>query len=113
MNDDNNNANNLISIKTEYNNGITHVKILIRHVMETGQRKNDDGILIPANFIRKLQIFKESNSQILFSVDIGPSISKDPLIAFKTKNLNKADKFSIVWEDHQGKKNKIIAEVKS
>jgi sulfur-oxidizing protein SoxZ len=104
--------NNTISVKAEYLNNTAKIKMLIRHVMETGQRQNEDGTYIPADFIKKIQVIKKTNNQVIFSVDIGPSISKDPLIAFKTKNLNKGDAFIIMWEDYQGKKNEVTDVVK-
>lgn len=76
------------------------VKILMRHDMETGQRKDAAGKVIPGHFIQKLVI--KSNDKIVLDALFGPSVSKDPYLAFKFKGGAKGDKISVTWTDNRG-----------
>jgi len=95
---------NNISIKAVEQKGITILKILIRHPMETGQRKDEDGKLIPINFINKITITTKNIT--IFTANLGPSIAKDPNLFIKTKALKKGDVFNIVWQTSSGGEKK-------
>lgn len=79
---------------------ITEVKVLIKHDMETGQRKDASGALVPAHFIQT--IVATCNGRNVFEAETGTSISKDPFISFKFRNGNKGDKVAIRWADNKG-----------
>ena len=79
---------------------ITEVKVLIKHDMETGQRKDADGNVVPAHFIQT--VVATCNGRVIFEAETGTSISKDPFISFKFKNGNKGDKISVTWTDNKG-----------
>ena len=76
------------------------VKILMSHVMETGQRKDADGNLVPAHFIVKATA--TCNGREVLSADWGPSVSKNPYLAFRFKGAAKGDKITITWTDTAG-----------
>ncbi len=79
---------------------ITEVKVLIKHDMETGQRKDANGAVVPAHFIQT--IVATCNGKPVFEAETGTSISKDPFISFKFRNGNKGDKVAIHWADNKG-----------
>ncbi|MFM2344736.1 MAG: thiosulfate oxidation carrier complex protein SoxZ [Pseudomonadota bacterium] len=89
-----------ISIKAREEKGITTIKMLIRHPMETGQRKNEDGELVPINYITKVSVVNNLNKQTIFNANWGASIAKDPIMAFKVKGLKKGDEITIIWQNH-------------
>jgi len=76
------------------------VKVLMSHVMETGQRKDIDGNIVPARYIVK--VAAHCNGREVLSADWGPSISKNPYLAFRFKGAAKGDKVSITWTDNAG-----------
>ncbi len=79
---------------------ITEVKVLIKHDMETGQRKDASGNPVPAHFIKT--VIAQCNGRTVFEAETGTSISKDPFISFKFKNGNKGDKVVVSWNDNKG-----------
>ena len=79
---------------------VTEVKVLIKHDMETGQRKDANGSVVPAHFIQT--VVATCSGRTIFEAEIGTSISKDPFISFKFKNGNKGDKVSVTWADNKG-----------
>ena len=69
------------------------VKILMSHVMETGQRKDADGNVVPAHYIVK--VTATCNGRNVLAADWGPSVSKNPYLAFRFKGAAKGDKIMI------------------
>jgi sulfur-oxidizing protein SoxZ len=82
--------------------GVTEVKILMKHDMETGQRKDAAGALILAHFIQNVSV-KHKDKEVL-SAQFGTAISKDPFLAFKFKGGAKGDKVVVTWIDNKGDK---------
>jgi sulfur-oxidizing protein SoxZ len=86
-------------IRAGVNGDMVEVKVLIRHDMETGQRKDASGKAIPAHFIQTL--VAKSNDKVVLDAQMGTSISKDPFLSFKFKGA-KGDKVVITWTDNKG-----------
>ena len=80
----------------------TEVKVLMSHEMETGQRKDSQGKVIPAWFIQT--VTATWNGKTVLSAQWGPAISKNPFLAFKFKGGAKGDKVQIAWVDNRGDK---------
>jgi sulfur-oxidizing protein SoxZ len=76
------------------------VKILMRHEMESGQRKDASGKIIPAHFIQSL--IAKVNDKVVLDASFGTAVSKDPFLSFKFKGGAKGDKLSISWTDNKG-----------
>ena len=62
---------------------VVEVKILMRHDMETGQRKDAAGKVIPGHFIQTL--IAKWKDKVVLDGQFGPSVSKDPFLSFKFK----------------------------
>ena len=86
---------NPMKIRAASKDGVTEVKVLISHEMETGQRKDAAGAVVPAWFITELSA-KHNDKQVL-SAEFGPSVSKNPYLAFKFKGGAKGDKIVVSW----------------
>ena len=66
------------------------VKILMRHDMETGQRKDAAGKVIHAHFIQNVVV--KSNAKVVLDGNFGLSVSKDSYLSFEFKGGTKGDK---------------------
>ena len=88
-------------IRAAESNGVVDVKILMKHDMESGQRKDASGKLIPAWFISTVSV--NAQGKEVFSADFGSAISKDPFLNFKYKG-SKGDKLVVNWVDTKGDK---------
>ena len=80
----------------------TEVKVLMAHEMETGQRKDSSGNLVPAHFIRSVSAIH--NGKVVLSAQWGPAVAKNPFLEFNFKGGQKGDKLSVTWEDNKGEK---------
>ena len=80
----------------------TEVKVLMSHEMETGQRKDAQGKVIPAWHIQS--VVATWNGKTVLSAEWGPAVSKNPFLSFKFKGGAKGDKVQITWTDNRGEK---------
>jgi sulfur-oxidizing protein SoxZ len=81
--------------------GTVDVKILMKHDMESGQRKDAAGKTVPAWFISTIKV--TANGKDVFNGQFGPAVSKDPFLNFKYKGA-KGDKIAVTWTDSKGDK---------
>ena len=80
--------------------GVTDVRILMRHDMESGQRKNSDGETIPAHYIQNVTV-RHGQRVVLFA-QWGPAVSKNPYLAFKFDGGAPGDSIEVTWVDNKG-----------
>jgi sulfur-oxidizing protein SoxZ len=78
------------------------VRVLMSHEMETGQRKDAAGKVIPAWFIQ--EITAQLNGKTVLTAQWGPSVSKNPFLQFAVKGAKAGDKVSVTWVDNKGDK---------
>jgi len=91
---------NPMRIRASAAGDVVEVKVLIRHDMETGQRKDAAGTVIPAHFIKTL--VAKCNDKTVLESHMGTAVSKDPFLSFKFKGGAKGDKISVTWTDTKG-----------
>lgn len=80
---------------------VTEVKVIISHPMETGRKKDDFGVLIPAHFIQLVTV--TLNDKPVLEMQWGTGISKNPYLTFHVKGAKLADKIVVTWFDNLGK----------
>lgn len=80
---------------------VIEVKTLISHLMETGQRKDQDGKPIPRMIINSFSV-KFAGKQV-FSAELQPGISANPYIAFHMRVPGPGE-FELTWVDDSGDK---------
>jgi sulfur-oxidizing protein SoxZ len=91
-----------MKIRATLQGDTTEVKVLMSHEMETGQRKDSQGKVIPAWHIQT--VTATHNGKTVLSAQWGPAVSKNPFLAFKFKGGAKGDKVQVTWVDNKGEK---------
>lgn len=89
-----------MKIRASLQGEIVEVKVLMSHEMETGQRKDASGAVIPAHYIQS--VTAEWNGKTVMTADWGPAVSKNPYMAFRFKGGATGDKIRITWRDNKG-----------
>jgi sulfur-oxidizing protein SoxZ len=89
-------------IRTTLQGDVADVRVLMAHPMETGQRKDAAGNVVPLHFIQT--ITAQLNGKTVFTADISQAVSRNPVFAFKVKGAKAGDKLSITWTDNKGEK---------
>jgi sulfur-oxidizing protein SoxZ len=77
-------------------NDVIEVKALINHVMETGQRRDREGNLVPRNIINTMRALYRGDT--VFVAELHPSLSANPYIAFNLRVSEPGD-LQVIWTD--------------
>jgi sulfur-oxidizing protein SoxZ len=89
-------------IRVAEKDGLVTVRILMSHEMETGQRKDSSGNLVPAHFIRS--VVATYQGRTVLSAQWGTAVAKNPFLEFSFKGGKKGEKVVVSWEDNKGDK---------
>lgn len=87
-------------IRAQASGDAATVRVLMAHEMETGQRRDGSGNVVPAWFIQN--VTAKLNDKTVMTAQWGPAISKNPFLQFSVKGAKAGDKISITWEDNKG-----------
>jgi sulfur-oxidizing protein SoxZ len=99
-----------MKVKAKEKDGIVEVKALIKHPMETGQRKDKKtGKPIPAHFVQNITV--EHGGKTRVSADWSGGVSKNPLLFVKFKGGAKGEMVKVAWTDNQGGSDSAEAEI--
>ncbi len=76
-----------------------NVRVLMSHEMETGQRRDSAGKLVPAWYIQ--EVSATHNGKKVLDAQWGPSIAKNPFLQFSVKGAKAGDKIVVTWKDNK------------
>ena len=85
--------------------GVTEIRVLMAHPMETGQRKGPDGKIVPMHFIQNVTV--KLNGKTVVDGQISQAVSRNPVFSFRLKGGAKGDKIEVSWLDNKGETNQI------
>lgn len=91
---------NPMRIRATRKDGVTEVKVLMSHPMETGLRKDASGTLIPAHHIT--QVTAKHNDRLVLAAEWGAAVSQNPFLQFAFKGGEPGDKVVVAWTDNTG-----------
>ncbi len=93
------NSDNM-KMRAQLKDGVTEVKVLMSHPMETGRKKDDFDRLIPAHFVQL--VTATLNGKIVLEAQWGTGISKNPYLTFRLKGAKLGDIVAVTWLDNLG-----------
>ncbi len=94
-----------MKMRATYANGFTDVRVLMTHPMETGQRKDGDGNLVPMHFIQTIAV--QLNGKTVVDCEVSQGVSRNPVFSFRIKGGARGDKITVAWQDNKGDSNSI------
>lgn len=86
------------------------IKALISHPMETGDRKDAAGQLVPRNIIERFDC--TFNGKAVFGCDLGTGISANPFFEFDLA-LEENGELQFIWRDQDGAVYRANASIKA
>ena len=90
-----------IKMKAKATGDMVEIKALMKHVMETGLRKDSKtGEKIPAHHIN--EIVCSHNGSEIFRCNMGPAVSKNPYLSFTVSGPKSGDSIQMSSVDNQG-----------
>ena len=99
-----------IKVRAKVTGGVTEVKALINHTMETGQRKDSKtGQVVPAHFIQEITC--SHNGENVLTAQWGVAISKNPYLSFKFSGAKAGDALKVSWVDNKGETDSVETKI--
>jgi sulfur-oxidizing protein SoxZ len=93
-----------IKMRAKNTDGVTTIKALISHPMDTGLVKDKKtGQTIPAHFIQEV-VCKHKDTTVM-TANWGAAISKNPYLSFKFTGGASGDTVKLSWVDNKGEKD--------
>lgn len=87
-------------IRAQANGSNAIVRILMAHQMESGNRKDPSGAILPAWYIQ--EVTASHNGQTVLTAEWGPGVSKNPFLQFVVKGGKAGDRIGVHWKDNRG-----------
>mgnify|MGYP001393760354 CR=1 FL=1 len=87
---------------------IIEIKTLLKHPMHTGRVKDAEGKIIPRKVITDFRVY--FNGNLIFSIEIEPSLSSNPYIVFPFK-AKVSGNFEFLWLEDTGKEYKMLKSI--
>jgi sulfur-oxidizing protein SoxZ len=78
------------------------LRVLMLHPMETGQRKNSKGEIVPLHFIQSVVI--THNGKTVLDAQWSQAVARNPFLGLRIKGAKAGDKISVTWVDNKGDK---------
>jgi len=78
------------------------LRVLMLHPMETGQRKNSRGDIVPLHFIQSVVI--THNGKTVLDAQWSQAVARNPFLGLRIKGAKAGDKISVTWVDNKGDK---------
>ena len=89
-----------MKIRAASKDGVTEVKVLMSHEMETGLRKGPDGLPIPRDMLASF--VAQANGESFVRVDFRNASSAHPHLVFFAKISGPTD-FNFIWTHEDGR----------
>ena len=87
-------------IRAQASGGNAVVRVLMSHEMESGQRRDAAGKIVPAWHIS--EVTASHNGKPVMTAEWGPGVAKNPYLQFTVKGAKAGDKITINWKDNKG-----------
>ncbi len=87
-------------IRAQWQGESSLVRMRMAHAMESGQRKNAAGKLVPAWHIEQVTV--SHNGKTALAADWGPGVSFNPYLQFTLKKARPGEKITVAWRDNKG-----------
>jgi sulfur-oxidizing protein SoxZ len=81
---------------------VADIRVLIAHPMETGQRKDAKGEIVPLHFIQSVVV--TLNGKTVYDGQWSQAVSRNPVFAVRVKGAKAGDKINVTWTDNKGDK---------
>lgn len=87
-------------IRAQANAAGATVRVLMSHEMESGQRRDAAGKIVPAWHIQ--EVTAQHNGKTVMTAEWGGGVAKNPFLQFNVKGAKAGDKITVSWKDNKG-----------
>jgi sulfur-oxidizing protein SoxZ len=100
-----------MKIRATLQGDVADVRVLILHPMETGQRRDAKGEIVPLHFIQSVVV--THNGKTVLDAQWSQAVSRNPFLGLRVKGAKAGDRISVTWVDNKGDKRTDEAAVAS
>ena len=98
-----------MKIRATLKDDTAEVRVLMVHPMETGQRKDAGGKIVPTHFIQEVTV--RVNGKLMLEGQISQAVSRNPVFSFRLKGVKAGDKLEIAWLDNHGERSQSVTAI--
>ena len=80
--------------------GVTDVRLLMTHPMDSGLRKDAAGKPVAKHYIT--EVGATLNGRTVLSAKWSVAVSQDPFLWFRVRGAKPGDKLAVTWRDNTG-----------
>ena len=89
-------------IRATLQGDVADVRIIMMHPMETGNRKDAKGVIVPAHFIRSVVV--THNDKPVLDAQWSQAVSRNPRLFLRVRGAKAGDRVSVTWVDNKADK---------
>ena len=91
-----------MKIRATLHGDVADVRVLMLHPMETGQRKDARGDIVPLHFIQGVVV--THNGRTVLDAQWSQAISRNPFLGLRVRGAKAGDRIGVTWMDNGGDK---------
>ena len=91
-----------MKIRATLKGDVADIRVLVAHPMETGQRKDAAGNIVPLHFIQSMIVTHNGNT--VYEGQWSQAVSRNPVFAVRVKGAKVGDKVVVTWTDNKNDK---------
>jgi sulfur-oxidizing protein SoxZ len=91
-----------MKIRATLQGDVADVRILMAHPMETGQRRDAKGEIVPQHFIRSVVV--THNGKQVLDAQWSQAVSRNPFLGLRVRGAKAGDKINVTWVDNKGER---------
>jgi sulfur-oxidizing protein SoxZ len=91
-----------MKIRATLQGDVADVRVLMLHPMETGQRRDAKGEIVPLHFIQSVVV--AHNGRTVLDAQWSQAVSRNPFLGLRVKGAKPGDRISVTWVDNKGDK---------
>jgi sulfur-oxidizing protein SoxZ len=91
-----------MKIRATLKGDVADIRVLVAHPMETGQRRDAAGNLVPMHFIQSMTV--THNGKLVYEGQWSQAESRNPVFAVRVKGAKAGDKVAVSWVDNKNGK---------
>ena len=91
-----------MKIRATLKGDVADIRVLVAHPMETGQRKDAAGNIVPMHFIQSMTVTHNGNT--VYDGQWSQAVSRNPVFAVRVKGAKVGDKVVVSWVDNKNDK---------
>lgn len=89
-------------IRATLQGDVADVRIIMMHPMETGNRRDAKGAIVPLHFIQSVLV--THNGKAVMDAQWSQAVSRNPRLFLRVKGAKAGERVTVTWVDNKGEK---------